>query len=532
MAAAISVDKTLTQARQAVKKQDWLAAQSLCQRVLDKFPKNKRAQQTFADLRSKATPSLLEAAQEAERSQDWHAARANLEAAAALAPDIPQIQYALGACLVELSDFDAALGIADRLIARNSNDIESLNLKGRALHEIGDAEASKAVSEQVLKQAPDNAIAQRNLGLVARSQGDKTKAAQHFQESLRSRPKDGAIHVNMAAVHTYKPNDPHITQMRQAIASIGKDNPDSAPIHFGMFEALHSLKEHEEAFAYLAHGNKLSAQKHPYNLRADLELAGFAKATFPNPITRPDTQAAPPFVFITGLPRSGTTLAERILSRAPDTQACGEQVFVREAVIERLMDIQTRKQQIWTQKDFEILRAQLLENYASISDGSAIQIDKMPLNYAWMGFIATALPEARIIHMNRDLRAVAWSLYRNTFRKGMHDFIYDFDSIAKYMVLHRELMTHWRSICADYLFDLNYADLVTDQANATRALAKGAGIDWHDDLMSPEKAKTHVRTSSAGQVTQPIYSGSDAAWKTYETQLAPLMKSLKQVELI
>lgn len=532
MPAALSVDKTMTKAKQASKNKDWVTAQTLYQQVLDRFPSNKRARKAFADMRPQAVPDLLNAAKDAEIKEEWALARINLVAAFALAPDIREIAHALAECLLELAASEEALSVAEKYLAKTPSDIEFLNVKTRALHDLGRPEDARATAHQVLNIASDNAIALRNLGLIARSQGQSKEAAEYYAKSLKQRPKDVALHLQFANVHKYAADDPHIAQMRNALATLGKDNPAAALLYFALFEALHATKQHDQAFENLAKGNALLAKKYAYELRPAVTLAALGKSTFQDPLPEPQAPTGRRIIFVTGLPRSGTTLTERMLSMSPNVQACGELTFAEEATVARIRTIHDRADKRINADDIAALRADLLQRYADISDGREVQVDKMPLNFRWIGYLCAALPEARVVHMNRDPHAVGWSLFRQTFKRGGHDFIYSFEGIAGYMALHREIMKHWRQVCGSQLFDLNYSDLVANPKAATQSLATAVGLDWSPDWLSPEKAKTHVRTASAEQVTKPVYSGSDEGWKTYETQLAPLTRALSKAGLI
>ncbi len=532
MPAALSVDKTMTKAKQASKNKDWVTAQALYQQVLDRFPSNKRAQKAVAELRPIAVPELLNLVNDAEKDENWLEARRLLEAASTLAPEITQITKALCDCLLELGDAEEALRIADLQILQHPNDLDFWNVKSRAMHELNRPHEARDAANRMLEISPDNALAWRNLGLVARSLGDMNEAESFYLKSLEQRPKDVALHLQLSHVRKYTDDDPHIHQMRSALAKIGKDNPASGLLHFALFEALHAVKQHDSAFEHLAKGNALLSKRYGFELRPKLALAALTKALVAKPLQEQDTPSGQRFIFVTGLPRSGTTLTERVLSRAPNVQACGELSFVKEAIVERFDAIRNRPDKKLTPDDVQIMRDHLLKRFSEISDGSEIQIDKMPLNFRWIGLICTALPEAKIVHLNRDPRAVAWSLYKHTFKRGSHDFIYKFEDIAGYMVLHRDLMKHWRHICGNRLFDLNYSDLVSDQLSTTQALAEAVGVEWTPELLSPEKATNYVRTSSAGQVTKPLYTGSDESWRTYETQLAPLMHALSTLDFI
>jgi hypothetical protein len=151
----------------------------------------------------------------------------------------------------------------------------------------------------------------------------------------------------------------------------------------------------------------------------------------------------------------------------------------------------------------------------------------MPLNFRWTGLICAALPEARVVHVTRDPIAVSWSLYKHAFTGPGNAFAYDLADIASYIKLADDMMAHCNSIFPGRIHRLDYAALIDDPTASTRALAKACDLEWTDRCLSPHLGDAAVLTASSAQVRQPIYSGSDAAWRRYEPHLGPLRDALK-----
>ncbi|SHH53762.1 tetratricopeptide repeat-containing sulfotransferase family protein [Cognatishimia maritima] len=533
MAASLSVEKSLTQARQAAKKQDWLTAVTLNQAVLERFPKNKKAAKALAEMRVVATEGLFQRAQVAEQQDDWPAAITHLRAAFYLAPTHPQVACALAKCLLEDDQAVEALKVCDDILAISADLPRALILRGQALHELNRPDEAVQVLEKARVLTPDDTIIYRLLGAVAQSQGELETAEQHFEAGLQVDPMDVGLLRHISVVkRKVDASDPLIAQMRQAIAKLGKDNPRSAYVQFALFDLLHKCKDHAAAFSHLQQGNALLAKTTPYDFRSEAIAGAYAKSLFPEPIPESGTEPDTRFIFVTGLPRTGTTLTERILARDANVQACGELNILRAAVIQQMQTLQAKGQAQLSAQDIQALRDLLLSEFDSLSDGRPVMVDKMPLNFRWIGFIAAALPEARIVHMSRDPRAVAWSLYRQVFKGRAQGFVNSFDDIARFMIYHRDLMQHWNKVCGDRVFDLGYGALVNEPIASTKALAEATRLTWSEDWLTPEKATNHVRTASAVQVTQPVYKDSDQGWRVYEAELAPMLKALTTAGLI
>jgi tetratricopeptide (TPR) repeat protein len=533
MPPTLSADTLLSRAKSAARAGDVVGAVMAYLAVRERFPSNRQVGEGLVALRPKLA-DLLAAAQAAQAQGAWGEAERQLVAAFALAPEVAQIGTALAACRLEMGRAPAALRAAVAVLARAPGDPAALNLKGRALREMGQAAAAEESLRAALGHPETEARTLNNLGLLARARGDRAAAADYFRRALVLTPADAGLHRNLASAITYTADEPHLAEMRERLAAIGPETAEAVPLHFALFKALDDLGQRQQAFSHLQTGNRLEKARLGYDFQTDALPYALSRALFksvPEPVAV-KTPASPRPVFVTGLPRSGTTLVERILSRAEGVQPCGELTVVQLAVGEMLREIMGREVRQITAADIASLRARLLEELAEYSDGSPVMIDKMPLDFRWIGYLCAALPEARIVHVARDPMAVAWSIYRLSFVGQGNAYAYDIGDIARFMVLHRDLMAHWRGLYPDRIFDLDYARLVETPDPATRDLAEAVGLDWSEDWLTPERAEVQALTASADQVRRPIYRGSDAGWRAYEAELAPLWAALQRVGLV
>jgi len=529
MPAAQSADKTLRRARQASKAGNWAQAVALYQGVLARFPANTRARREVEALRPAGLPALLASAQAAQAAGSWAEAERDLSAAAVLAPEMLEVGLALAACRLEMGRAPAALRAAEAVLALAPTHPGALNARGRALREMGRGTEAEDSFKAALGDAATEAQSLNNLGILARGRGEREAAAGYFRRALALAPTNAALHRNLAQAITYDAETAHLGEMRARLAAAGPDDPGSAPLHFALFKALDDLDRRDEGFAHLEKANRLTRAARGYDFKTDALPYALTKAVFATPVPaldRPPEPGQPRAIFVTGLPRTGTTLTERILSRAPGTQACGELTVVQLAAGRLLRSVVERADKTLTAEDLAGMGAEIRAGLAEYSDGSPVLIDKMPLNFRWIGFLCATLPEARIVHLNRDPMATAWSIYRHDFAGAGHGFAYDPADIARFMVLHREAMAHWRRIYPDRVFELDYGDLVGDTERATRALAAAVGLTWTEDWLTPERAASQILTASAEQARRPIYRGSDAGWQRYAAQLGPLRAAL------
>jgi len=529
MLAEGSVDSSLARARQAAKAKDWLSATRCYQSILGRYPKNARARHGLAELRPVALPELIKSAQAARSEGNWIKVEDNLFAAAGLAPQLTDVHLALANCRLEMGRAPAALRVAERVLQSEPDHIEALNIKGRALREMSKSEASEACLRHALNRDPKNPKTLNNLGILKRAQGDRTAAADCFRRAARIQPDNAVLHRNLAYAITYLDDEPHLEEMKGLLATSNPSDPDMAPLYFAMFKALDELGGRAEAFALLEQGNRLAKAGLQYDFQRDAIPYALSRRLFENPVETLKADGALTPIFITGLPRSGTTLLERILSRATGVQPCGELTVVQSAVGRLLQDVMARDDKSLKRHDLGSLRETLLDDLSDYSDGRPVIIDKMPLNFRWIGFIRAVLPEAKVVHVSRSPIAVAWSLYRHMFTGTGIGFAYDPSDIARYMVMHDELMAFWRSRFRHGIIDVQYDTLVADPSRVTQDLAKAVGLEWTPDWLEPERADTLVLTASSEQVRQSIYGGSSGAWRAYQEHLSPLLAALDAV---
>jgi len=170
------------------------------------------------------------------------------------------------------------------------------------------------------------------------------------------------------------------------------------------------------------------------------------------------------------------------------------------------------------------IREQYLDVLSSLNVSQSIIIDKMPLNFRYVGFILMAFPEAKILHMNRDPMATCWSIYKYYFNGNSYS--YNQDDLAKYYKMYKDLMSFWNKLFPDKIYDVCYEDLTTNQEMETRKLLKYCELEWDENCLNFHTNKGAVKTTSAIQVRQKIYQGSSEVWKKYEAFLQPLIKGL------
>jgi hypothetical protein len=229
---------------------------------------------------------------------------------------------------------------------------------------------------------------------------------------------------------------------------------------------------------------------------------------------------APRPIFIVGMPRSGTTLVEQILASHSQVHGGGELRLLFDA-------IEAAGWQSGPPEPDRLrsVRESYLSGLAGLDSAGPYVTDKMPGNFWWVGFILSALPEARVINVRRDARATCWSIFKSFF-PGEVRYAYDLRETAAHYRIYADLMKFWHERFPGKIHDIVYEDLIDNQEAETRRLLDYAGLGWEKDCLDFHRTQRAVLTASAAQVRRRLYRGTSQEWRRYEQQLQPLIELL------
>ncbi len=467
-------------------------------------------------------------------------ALASYDRALALHPDYAEALCNRGKTLHELGRFDEALASYDRALALRPDYAEALCNRGATLHEREDLHAALAHYRRALSLKPDLADVYNNMGNVLEELGQLQEAQRAYCEALRLDPNSTAAYVNLAAGNTFKPGDAHLVAMEALAAKTeGLSTTDRMQLDFALGKAYADLKDYARSFKHFSAGNAAKRATIAYDEQATVALFDRIEAVFTPELIAAKSGGGDPSalpVFVIGMPRSGTTLVEQIIASHPIAYGAGELQALNDAAFTvRGTDGKALPYpEFAAALDAGALRkigaryaAMLGELAAKHGAPRADRItNKMPSNYYFAGLIHLALPNAKIIHTMRDPLDTCLSCFSRLFT-AEQNYTYDLGELGRYYRRYERLMAHWRRVLpAGRILELRYEDVVADLEQQARRIIAYCGLPWDDRCLSFHETDRPVRTASATQVRQPIYTSAIGRWHAYEQHIEPLLNGL------
>lgn len=404
--------------------------------------------------------------------------------------------------------------------------LSELGLRFTMLGLHGDAERCYA---QACALRPDDSRHLYNHATSLIALGRLNAAEVALDRVIELAPGDGDAWYNRATLRRQTRERNHVTALRGQLAATPATAAAQVPLHYALAKELEDLGEHAEAFAALKQGADARRRGLSYRVQDDLDtMRLIADAFDADFFARPHAGCADPRpLFIVGLPRSGTTLVDRILSSHSQVVSRGETSDLALAVVDAAGPARDKAELVRksTALDFRALGTRYCAQLPAC--GAVRQLDKTPTNFLYLGLVAAALPQARIVHLRRHPMDACLAMYKTLFRMA-YPFSYALDDLARYWLGYAELMAYWRAhLPAGRFLEIDYEDLVDNQEVVSRTLLAHAGLPWEEACLHFERNASASLTASAAQVRQPMYRSSVGLWRRYERELAPLAARLR-----
>lgn len=468
---------------------------------------------------------LLGNARLAEENRDFLGAVAALEHAHALMPTNTEVLLSLSAALAQSMQMDAARRALERAVDLDPDNARLWSNLGKYWLNCNETERSLACYEKALALQPDDVEAELALAHALQARGDFAASVACYERILHRTPGHlGALARLVDQGRFESSNAPLMVEARARADAAADTAEDKVALCFALGKAFDRLEDFDTAFAYYARGNAIKARETPFDRAAyrawvDWRIAQFDRAYIERLHAHAHPSAKP--LFIVGMPRSGTTLTETILSAHPQVVGGGEREYWP-----RFDPRQPAARTWWENPGDAAKMAQFyLDDLAGVVGYADARhaTDKMPDNFKRVGLLHALYPNAKIVHVRRHPVDNCLSIFFQNF-KG-HEYSRTLEDLAFYRREYERLMAHWRQVLpADRYFEFDYEALVADQEGVTRQLLDFAGLPWDDACLQFHETKRVVKTASIWQVRQKLYSSSVERWRHYEAHIGPLLE--------
>jgi len=476
---------------------------------------------------------LAEVAARLGRMED---AEVLLARAVELAPGFAEARHNHATVLYRLNRSEEALTELDWLLARNPAHPGYRNLKAAALGRVGDYDGAIALYDELLKAYPDQPKAWMSYGHSLKTVGRQADCVAAYRRAIALAPQLGEAWWSLANLKTVRFADEDVAVMEAQLARSDINDEDRFHLQFALGKALEDAGAHERSFGFYRAGAALRRSGINYDADSTSEHVARSRATLtPAFFAARDGWGceAPDPVFIVGLPRSGSTLIEQILSSHSAVEGTMELPDII-SIARRLGGRQSRDERSAYPEVLETLDADscraLGEEYLDRTRiqrklGRPFFIDKMPNNFAHVGLIRLILPRAKIIDARRHPLGCCFSAFKQHFARGQA-FSYDLTELGRYYADYVDLMAHWDAAMPGAVHRVIYEDMIADTESQVRRLLDYCGLPFEPACLRFYENDRAVRTASSEQVRRPIFADGVDHWQAYESWLDPLKTAL------
>jgi tetratricopeptide (TPR) repeat protein len=499
-----------------------------------------------------STPDLRREILRLIQAKDWQGALDNIDQALKAAPDDAKLHFSKAQCLLALGRPAEACEAAAAAQSGASSDPLLLDAIGTLFSRANDQPRALAAYEQAVSLAPGNPHYIYNRATVYRFLGRLAESEADYDRVIALKATDFEAYTNRSELRSQSADANHIDELEALVARGIADWRGEVQVRYALAKEYEDLGKYQQSFRHLRQGAAKRREHMRYDVATDAATFGWIIDAYPGDtprnqdtarsedaagsehVVRGETTArgegapsdAP--VFIVGLPRSGTTLVDRILGSHSKVHSAGELDHFALALVDAVRrasgGAQLSRRELIARSadlDFAALGQDYLDRAKFAAAGSERFTDKMPLNYLYCGLIRRALPNARIVNVFRSPMAACYAMYKTLF-KDAYPFSYDLAEIARYYIGYRRLMDHWQTTLPGAIHAIGYEAVVAGPRDQIRKLLDFCGLEWQDSCAEFHKNPAPTTTASAAQVRRPLYDSSVSQWRHYAEELAEL----------
>jgi tetratricopeptide (TPR) repeat protein len=484
-------------------------------------------------------PALLKAASSHLRLDHYQLAHQRLLLALSHANGHPGLTMELARRLRQFHEAQTLLDLLKGSDFIRCGDPKLLTEMSLIVSSLGDQTSALELVDRALTIAPDFAQAFYLRGTLHMFLGDMDRAEADLEACLKREPQFPQAHWVLSSVKPWTPEKNHVARLQSSLGRNAADVAGQSYLYFALHNELHALQRYDESWAALDRGCQAKRRLESYDDAKTAELFTRIKTIASSEFIADSAQIEDPDytpIFILGMHRSGTTLLERILGGHSEVSDGGE-TYAFTAQIKLATDhkclnvIDMTSLERLANVDFKQIGEGFMRGSRWRAKGKPFLTEKLPPNFIIAGFIAKALPNAKILHMVRDPIDTCFSNLR-TFFTNAAAYSYDQGDMAQYYAHYSGLMAHWRDAMPDRMLDISYDALVQDTESTTRRILDFCGLPFEAEALAVERSRGAVSTASSAHVRQGILKNRGGSWRAYEAYLDPLRAELSTAGII
>ncbi|MBL4911105.1 MAG: sulfotransferase [Alteromonadaceae bacterium] len=480
-----------------------------------------------------------------------------IEKAIELEPQAPRWQVHKAHILLLLGEKLQALALLTPLMTKAFDDVELCAELALVYNKLQCYHQSISFYQQAINLSPSDAGLYFNLASVQRYLGLLNEAEVNFNWAIFLNAHDYEAYLQRASLRKQTVDDNHVQQLKKLLTTNIVSPIGKAQVCYALAKELEDLQEYQASFEYLTLGATSRRQNIKYDANHDLVTLEKIKQVFDASLfsqtNNEYSDKSSGFgdknrqaIFILGLPRTGTTLIERIISNHQQVKSAGELNDFAVQMMTQIKNLTASPVNGASKSRLELITlsrqlnfAQLGQTYlknakgnlnASINDNEKF-IDKLPLNSLYVGLIHLALPNAKIIYVKRDPLDTIYAMYKQLFTHG-YPFSYDLNELTQYYIAHYKLMQHWQAVLPNAIYTVNYEDVINNVDEQAKLLIDYCDLGWQPQCSEFQYNKAPSTTASASQVRQGIYKSSQGKWQHYPQQLSSVKAQLEQAGIL
>lgn len=457
-----------------------------------------------------------------------------------LAPGQPRLLLQRVECLMAAGDHQAATEAARQLRGIMADTAAGSSSLGMLLSRLQLYEQAGEQFGRACQLEPGNAEHHYNLATVERFLGHRDAAEAALNRCLEIRPDDVDAHLLRSGLRVQTEERNNVPQLLGAYELTSADNRRRSTLCYALSKELEDIGEFERSFKFLEEGASLRRKSMQYTPENDLAAMKEIRRVYSRDVfeRRVDGHVNAEPIFVIGMPRTGTTLVERILSSHSAVRSAGElPTFASE--LTRLCQHDSEQQSIGGRdlvaRSLAVDFGALGENYVAkarpAGQVSAHFVDKLPLNFLYAGLIHLALPKSKIVLLERDPMDTCYAVYKAMFQ-GVYPFSYDLDELANYFIEYRKLVEHWQAVMPGVMHVVSYEKLVTDPEPEIEALLQYCDLSFEEGCRRFFENPDASTTASADAVRRDFFTSSIGRWRNYEQQLQPVREILRDAGIV